>query len=426
MTPFFIRKSSYVIIEGFTATKAVNAGQAFYLGGAGFGTGGINGLVDPVHHVTVRHSTATYNGGPNTWRGAFYIQGPSHEVLFDHVEAHHGGTGAEYGVPHSLTNTLLPYNIWTQYLYSHHNVNGGGNGGGILLMGARNSIVSHAVLSYSSDGGGGTQGPFADDNVFEHITTFGHDQTLSPSGVDGNERGIQMGNVNNNLALNPPYPSGGRDGVFHHIIAYDNMGNGVNDAQGSHNGQYLHMSVFNNTRHGATRSVPGVWSGLGFESEGGTGNYPGVTIPATLTNTLSFHNIVGGIPADGAIRANTIQDTNLLSLDPAFSTGTPAPGAASTLTSDTALYTDAPRRTPNPNFGVVAGLMLRAGSPAIDRGTFVAGFHCDRADDAPVPYPANDPNCVHWRGAAPDIGAYEYGGSQVSSPPAAPTGLQVR
>src|SRR5207245_1581320 len=214
-------------------------------------------------------------------------------------------------------------------------------------------------------------------------------------------------------------------GLFHHIIAYDNMGNGINDAQGSDGMQYLHLTAFNNGRHSAITVVGGVWAGLGFESEAGTGNYPAVTIPATLTNTLSFHNIITGVDKD-AISPYTVLVTNRLASDPVFSTGTPGAGAASTLTTDTALYTDAPKRTLNLNFGVVAGLMLRAGSPAIDRGTFVPGFHCDRADDAPVPYPANDPNCIHWRGAAPDIGAYEYGGSQVTSPPRAPTGLQVR
>jgi len=212
----------------------------------------------------------------------------------------------------------------------------------------------------------------------------------------------------------------------HHVIAYDNQGNGVNDAQGSFNGMYFHLSVFNNALRAAAMSVPGIWSGLGFESEGGTGRYPAVTVGASLKNTISFRNIIGGVAGDAAISTYTKLATNLFSTDPGFLVATPGPGVVSALTTNTALYTDAARRTPNANFGIVAGLNLSAGSTAIDRGTFVPGFHCDRADDSSVPYPADDPNCVHWRGAAPDIGAYEHGGGQVASPSPAPTGLQVK
>lgn len=52
--------------------------------------------------------------------------------------------------------------------------------------------------------------------------------------------------------------------------------------------------------------------------------------------------------------------------------------------------------------------MMKAGSPLIDAGTFIPGFHCDRADDAasnPMPV---DADCRHWKGSAPDIGPYEY------------------
>ncbi len=48
------------------------------------------------------------------------------------------------------------------------------------------------------------------------------------------------------------------------------------------------------------------------------------------------------------------------------------------------------------------------GSPLIDAGTLIAGFHCERADDAAKnPMPGNA-DCRHWNGAAPDIGAVEY------------------
>jgi hypothetical protein len=347
-------------------------------------------------------------------------------VLFDHIESFDNGAGVEIGVPHSTSNTALPYNTWTQYLLSHDHTKGGGNGGGILLMGARNSIVSHVVTYGNSDGGGGTQGPFADDTVWEYLVSYGNNAALSLF-PGGNERGIQFGNVNNNLAINAPYYSGGRSTLVHHVIAYDNMGNGINDAQGSNDGEYVHLTTFNNTLRAAAANVPGIWSGLGFESEGGSGKYPAVTMGATLTNSISFHNIIGGAAADAAIAASTVQATNELSSNPGFVVATPQGGAASRLTTDTALYTDVGKRILNNNFGVVAGLKLLAGSSAIDRGTLVSGLHCSRADDASVPYPGDDPNCIHWRGLAPDIGAYEYqGGQPASTPPPAPSGLRVR
>jgi hypothetical protein len=422
--------SSYVIVEGFTVT------------GATFGTGTQRaiwlGLGAPVHHVTVRHMIASHNGFAGTsasygaYRGAFYLPSASHEVLFDHVESFDNGTGIEIGGSHITDVTQLPYNVWLQYVYAHDNVKGGGNSSGVLLAGTRNSIVSHAVLARHSDGGGGTQGPFADDTVWEYIVSFLNNSALSTSVVDGNQRGLQIGNVNPALA----YPTfcgstcyaGSRNSLIHHVIAYNNQGNGVNDPDGSHNGRYYHMSVFNNCLAATQTAQPGIYGGLGFESKGGAGIFPTVTIGATLKNNIVYHNIVAATNLDANIvyPQYTTQQTNLFSIDPKFVVATPAAGVAPALTTDTALYAVAAKRTPNPDFGIVAGLKLQAESAGIDRGTFIPGFHCVRADDGPSPYPANDPNCVHWRGSAPDIGAFEYDGSQAAAPPLPPSGLTVR
>lgn len=60
----------------------------------------------------------------------------------------------------------------------------------------------------------------------------------------------------------------------------------------------------------------------------------------------------------------------------------------------------------------------KKGSPLIDAGSFEPGYHCERADDGANPM---DPNseCRHWGGAAPDIGAFEYGASSFA--PVSPT-----
>lgn len=56
----------------------------------------------------------------------------------------------------------------------------------------------------------------------------------------------------------------------------------------------------------------------------------------------------------------------------------------------------------NPSAGKLG---LGAGSPAIDAGTVIAGFHCPQTDDVNP----NQTGCRHWLGAAPDIGAHEFG-----------------
>lgn len=52
-----------------------------------------------------------------------------------------------------------------------------------------------------------------------------------------------------------------------------------------------------------------------------------------------------------------------------------------------------------------SGKALRAGSPAIDTGALIPGFHCPTAGKG-------DGKCVEWTGSAPDIGACEFGLAQ--------------
>jgi hypothetical protein len=49
-----------------------------------------------------------------------------------------------------------------------------------------------------------------------------------------------------------------------------------------------------------------------------------------------------------------------------------------------------------------------AGSPLIDAGLLVSGYHCAKADDGDPPEPATSA-CRHWTGTAPDIGPFEAG-----------------
>lgn len=58
---------------------------------------------------------------------------------------------------------------------------------------------------------------------------------------------------------------------------------------------------------------------------------------------------------------------------------------------------------------ICSGFNLGSGSPAIDAGIYIPGFHC------PVPGPGNG-TCVPWNGTKPDIGACESSGTDTTSP----------
>src|SRR3989338_9416907 len=73
---------------------------------------------------------------------------------------------------------------------------------------------------------------------------------------------------------------------------------------------------------------------------------------------------------------------------------------------DANLYLGDPAlKIPNPDFGKGTGLEpADANSPLVDAGTVIEGFHCPESDDVNP----NQQGCVHWKGDAPDIGAYEF------------------
>lgn len=422
---FWVAGSSYVVVEGFTLTGNTgtgNQGRTLVLGGSGWAGGAVNFRAAPVHHATVRHVVIHDTGSSGLYRGAFSVPGPSHEVGLQYVTAHHGSAGIELGVPHETDKTLLPYNVFihTALVYDNHWHTG--NSSGIYFGGTRNSAVYRAVSYRNSDAGFNTQGPHMDTNTWWDVVSFGQDGALAPT-TGGNERGHQIGTINAALATNPPYLRAAAYNRVYRFIAYDNKGNGINDVGGSVDGRYYNLTVFNNCLH----AWGGSWAGIGLESHAGDGAYPGSPAPgATVTNSIVFHQTTCNnlLVASGRGPYTTLVTNSTSS--PGFVVATPADGSASGLTTDTTMYSNAAQRILNPNFGAVSGLALQAGSAAIDAGTWVSGVHCDRADDDPNPYPVNDPNCLHWKGAAPDLGAYEYGVAVAPpSPPAAPSGLQI-
>ncbi len=74
---------------------------------------------------------------------------------------------------------------------------------------------------------------------------------------------------------------------------------------------------------------------------------------------------------------------------------------------------------------VKTALSPQAGSGLIDAGALVSGLHCTRADDDNDDPMRLEADCRHWRGGAPDIGAYEYGETHLN-PPMPPVLLDVK
>jgi hypothetical protein len=80
---------------------------------------------------------------------------------------------------------------------------------------------------------------------------------------------------------------------------------------------------------------------------------------------------------------------------------------------------------------VVAAFTPVPGSPLIDSGRIVPGFHCPTADDNASSPMSPSASCRHWAGTAPDIGPFEFGlgmtsGSTASGRSAALGGLVGR
>ena len=88
------------------------------------------------------------------------------------------------------------------------------------------------------------------------------------------------------------------------------------------------------------------------------------------------------------------------------------PGSSTTWTDGTQTWAGNP-------YCAEAGVTLQPGSPAIDAGTLIPGFHCD------TPGPSLT-GCQEWYGKAPDIGACEYVAQATTvGPPLAPTNVKV-
>ncbi len=156
--------------------------------------------------------------------------------------------------------------------------------------------------------------------------------------------------------------------------------------------------------------------------------------PATDANEVRGNIIAQSMPyQDGAAHlrmennsaANTLSDYNLFHDSRQYfgetdTTGrwvAPSPSFYNTFASwKSGTGKDQHSIEANPLFVSAAArdFRLQAGSPAIDAGAFIAGYHCAQSDDVD----SNQSNCRHWRGAAPDLGALEYG--VVSSDTTAP------
>ncbi len=387
---------------------------------------------------------------------------PSYNIMFDRNWARNTGAGFFIGSPHQSNMSQLPYNVTIKYSLATDITFGGGNSNGFIFMGARDSLVSHSVAYNISDTGAGSQGPWTDNDIFEYNVIYGmrpnHNPFLKAGPEAGNSRGIQVQNVNGGYLYgyryngsscnNESHLTGGNNTIVRYNVIFD-IGdgnsaseNGITSPDGSQNESIYNNVIFDVSSWGiltdadVQRAIP---------DNCGQQRVSAVTIGSTLMNNIAHMNAIR--PRDYRYQGVTenrlsnvsinVADYNLWSdlgnysyfinnritsyfsdgvIEPHTVTGDPLFTNQSNIVVDRNLWTgDYAYRIPNPNFGYdgLQGLQLKAGSPAIDNGTIILGFHCPRADDNSTnPYPSEDSSCRHWYGSAPDIGAYEFNPSQ--------------
>ncbi|MEK7617241.1 MAG: LamG domain-containing protein, partial [Patescibacteria group bacterium] len=343
----WMHDSSYIVIDGLSFTGAPR--QGLLLGGEASCAGG------GVNNVIVKNSIAHDNGVLDTWYGGFAVDvvgRSSHDIIFDRSESYNNGDGFRIGPhdPHYVISTA-PYNVLISYSFSHDNFKGYGNSNGFIFNNAYNSKMSHSVAFRNPDTGFGSQGPGADNNVFEYMVAFG------ATGANGaNGRGFQVGNT----AITPAV-IGGKDNVIHHSYSFDNWKRGFTDPPAAQNFHYYHNTVFRNN----LGQVSDYW-GILMEAGDGQSGAP-VTQTATLKNSVTY---LHGNAEDMAIAAgavfemsnNLVGDGKVGGLN--FKSGDPKFKAENNIIVDINLFLGDPitdpnlwaQKIPNPNFGKVSGL----------------------------------------------------------------------
>jgi len=163
-------------------------------------------------------------------------------------------------------------------------------------------------------------------------------------------------------------PPGGSFNEIYHNLVYSSSDTGTdifNSAEGN---------IYTNNI-----SVTDGWNALALGSTAGTGN----ALDSSLLWNTSGGNVLGA--------GGTSYDAT--SAPDSFSV---ANGSGQNL-----IYQDPQIRDPGSG-----DFSLQSTSPARDRGTVIAGFHCPESDDAA----AGQTGCMHWNGIAPDIGILEAEG----------------
>lgn len=340
------------------------------------------------------------------------------------------------------------YNV-LERLYVH---DGWGN---MLELGqgdADNNIIRHSEFARSRHGTGIVIAPLQgspelqlENNIIEYNISHSHGRepdgsrvppaTGDPAG-GGNSDAIAAGKLCQDFDLNANICPGN---IVRYNVGFSNIDDGFDFSLGEGSKIIGNISFSNGPEGGKGYKILSyVTGGLYHIANVSIANSGRGFEPRHYDNGAFINNLSASAPNHGISYAASINDnTNRIINNVVVNNTTEFPDmtypTAATLTTNWLSQSNGDPSLPNNTFSpssittgvegadvqtriasivaqVKAAFQPAQSSPLVDAGTFVADVHCATADDDPTtPHDANDPDCLHWAGSAPDIGPFEYG-----------------
>lgn len=346
----------------------------------------------PAEYILVKSCVAHHNMNttPATWYGGFHVVAGSHDVTLDHCESYANGSGFWVGFAHDTNAANQPSRVSLLWCLAHDNMAHADNSDGFSLFGLSSSLLSHCVAYNNADDNFQTQGPFADNNVFEYCVAINANPTHDPA---GNGDGFKIGNINNNLRTAGFV--GAINTVVRNCLSIGNWQRGFEDTEGSQGGRYINNVALGNGEWGFLTDTrmpvrATLLNNIGYQNglKSNAGNSPcfnfkyqcvyGDTVLFGNRVALSDYNYWSDLSSSTPFNNNRVTSADGQVVEPHSRAGNPLfvnpviPTNPVSMADVNLWVGPALRRVPNPAFGDVPGLRLQSGSPCLDAGTNAA------------------------------------------------------